>query len=446
MALCGSSSTVGPMVLESSNASRRHRVLILADACNPEWPSLPVVGYKAAKALADVADVTVATSVRNRPNIEKAGMGKAKLAYIDNEYVAKNIFKFTRFIRGNEGGWTTAMALSLPSYLAFEYEVLKRFKSELKNGQFDIVHRLTPMSPTLPSVIASHARNVPFVLGPLNGGLRWPKEFHNELRKEKEWMAAFRGLHKILPYHHKTFKYAAAVLAGFPHTIERIPLNSKNTVIDFPEVGFDPELFTTSDRKPINGEATILYAGRLVPYKLPDAVVRAFIDTKELHAHKLVIAGDGPMRSELEKMVSSAGLESRVSFLGKVTQAEVGDLMRQSDVFAFPSIRELGAGVLVEAMACAMPCVVVNYGAPGALIGVERGIALPLTDKEKVIENLGSAMRDLVSNPNDALKMGENARQYAFRYYSWEAKAQKTLEVYDWVLGRSSIKPSFSPL
>ena len=46
-------------------------VLILADDCNPEWPSLPLVGYKAARAIADHADVVVATHVRNRDSIEK---------------------------------------------------------------------------------------------------------------------------------------------------------------------------------------------------------------------------------------------------------------------------------------------------------------------------------------------------------------------------------------
>ena len=52
----------------------RPKVLILADDCNPEWPSLPVVGYKYARSLARFADVTVATHVRNRENIEKAGV------------------------------------------------------------------------------------------------------------------------------------------------------------------------------------------------------------------------------------------------------------------------------------------------------------------------------------------------------------------------------------
>jgi hypothetical protein len=53
------------------NSSKRLRVLLLALDCNPEWPSLPVVGYKYAKALAERCDVVVATHSINRQNIEK---------------------------------------------------------------------------------------------------------------------------------------------------------------------------------------------------------------------------------------------------------------------------------------------------------------------------------------------------------------------------------------
>src|SRR5262245_46227131 len=128
------------------------RALILADDCNPEWSSLPIVGYKAARAIAEHADVVVATHVRNRENIEKAGFGRAKVRYIDNEYVARPLFKFAKFLRhGTETAWTTAIALSYPSYLAFEWEVWKATRDELRNGAFDVVHRITPMSPTLPS-------------------------------------------------------------------------------------------------------------------------------------------------------------------------------------------------------------------------------------------------------------------------------------------------------
>lgn len=64
------------------------RVLILADDCNPDWPSLPVVGYNAARAIAEHAEVVVATHIRNRSNIESVGFGRAQVIYVDNEYIA----------------------------------------------------------------------------------------------------------------------------------------------------------------------------------------------------------------------------------------------------------------------------------------------------------------------------------------------------------------------
>ena len=157
------------------------RILILADDCNPEWPSLPAVSYKAARAIAEYADVVVATHVRNRENIEKVGFGHAKVRYFDNEYIARPMFKLAKFLRGGtDTGWTMAIALAYPSYLAFEWEVWKATREELHRGAFDLVHRLTPMSPTLPSPMAKWAP-VPFILGPLNGGLKWPPEFRDEL-------------------------------------------------------------------------------------------------------------------------------------------------------------------------------------------------------------------------------------------------------------------------
>src|SRR5438876_588637 len=132
------------------------RVLILADDCNPEWPSLPIVAYNAARSIAEHADVVVATQIRNRENIEKAGFGRAKVRYIDSEYVARPLFKLGKFLRrGTQTAWTTAIALSYPSYLTFEWEAWKATRDELRAGIFDVVHRISPMSPTLPSPMAS---------------------------------------------------------------------------------------------------------------------------------------------------------------------------------------------------------------------------------------------------------------------------------------------------
>src|ERR1700733_13875800 len=102
------------------------KVLLLADDCNPCWPSLPVVGYNMCKALAKEISVVVATHQRNKENIEKFPIPHAEIVYIDNEYVAKWMYKMGVFLRRGSGvGWTTHIAMSYPSYLAFEWEVWK---------------------------------------------------------------------------------------------------------------------------------------------------------------------------------------------------------------------------------------------------------------------------------------------------------------------------------
>jgi len=418
------------------------RVLLLADSCNPDWASLPAVGYNACRAIADYAHVTLATHVRNRDALEKSGCGNAEIVYLNNEYIASPLYRISNFLRGGKAvSWTTAMAMAYPSYLAFEWEVWKHFKKQLKEGKFDIVHRVTPMSPTQVSPLAKWSQT-PFVLGPLNGGLKWPAGFRGELNREREWMTYLRNVYKILPYHASTYKNATAILAGFNHTIDDLPANLEKKIIDFPEVGIDPELFHSTHNREPNECVTFVFVGRLVPYKCPDVVVEAFVKSDVLRNHRLVIVGEGPERPRLEGVVKEAGRESSVVFTGWKTQTEVGDLMRKADVFVFPSIRELGAGVVVEAMACGLAPVVVDYGAPGPLVG-DCGIRIPLGYKDELITGYINALEALVNDPERRINYGKMAYKRALDHFSWDVKARKTLEVYKWILGERNIKPVF---
>jgi glycosyltransferase involved in cell wall biosynthesis len=421
------------------------RVLLLADDCNPQLPSLPVVGYKLCRALGDRVEATVATQIRNRNAIDQAGFGACQVEYLDNSYIANPLFKFNRRIQGGQVvSWTTTMALKYPSTLAFEHEAWKRFGGDLKAGRFDLVHRVTPMSPTLPSPMARWSP-VPFVLGPLNGGLRWPAQFRSELAKEREWLTYVRGAYRWLPYYGSTYRRSAAVLAGFDHTIADLPRSAQGRTINFAEVGYDPSLFGSSPRVPRRpGERlTLLYAGRLVPYKCPDVAIRVMAASPSLRRHRLRIVGDGHERPRLEAMVAEHGLSDCVEFVGKLDQAGVGREMRQADIFLFPTIRELGAGALVEAMACGLACAVVDYGAPASLIDASRGIKVPLGTKDEITQSLVSALEPLVEDPTRVAALGESARSYVETYYTWAARASFIIEVYRWVLGQRPDQPVF---
>jgi len=419
----------------------RPRVLILAEQCNPLWPSLPIVGYKYALALAQHCDVRIVTQIRNKPAIVEDGRDLDKFDFLDTEYIAAPMERLSQFLRGgNQVAWSTGMMMAYLPYLSFERDAWKKYRSQIEGGGFDIIHRITPMSPTLPSYIAGRG-GVPFVIGPLNGNLDWPKAFTREQKREKETLRRLRDFYKYMPFAKRTYTKAAAVLAAFRHTIKDVSWTPAERIVPFPEIGFDPAVFPAGrERAPFEGagEKTFLYAGRLVPYKVPEVVVRAFVGDERLRQHRLRIIGDGPERGRIEAMVKEAGAEDRVSFEGNQTQATVAKAMRDSDAFCFPSIRELGAGVVIEAMASGILCIVTDYGAPGDLVADGRGVAIPLAPLDDLVTSCRKAMLAALDQPALHAGLAKAGQDHALENYTWDAKAQRTVEIYRAVLDGKS--------
>lgn len=415
----------------------RPRVLILCEHCNPEWPSLPVVGYKYARALADEAEVTIVTHIRNKENIDKAGEITDKVAYIDNEWLAGPMYRLAGWLRGgSEVAWSTSQMMAYLPYLAFERQALQRFRPELAAGRFDLVHRLTPMSPTLPSYVAGRTAQ-PFILGPLNGSLDWPQAFRSEQKREKEMLRKLRGAYRYMPFSRSTYRGSACILAAFRHTIDNLPNADPARVVSFPEIGFDPAIFHSEDRVPAlsgPGPKRFLYAGRLVPYKVPEVAIRAFAESPKMKEHVLHVVGDGPELERLRRIVADHGAEDRIIFEGRKRQDEVAGFMRRCDVFVFPSIRELGAGVVIEAMASGIVCLVTDYGAPGDLAADGRGVRVRLQPLEGLVAAYRKAMEGCLDAPEEHAAMAARAETYARDLFTWPAKAAYTARIYQAVL------------
>jgi glycosyltransferase involved in cell wall biosynthesis len=178
-----------------------------------------------------------------------------------------------------------------------------------------------------------------------------------------------------------------------------------------------------------------------VPYKCCDVLIEAFAGSAALREHRLVIAGDGPERAALGELVATHGLTERVQFVGWKNQAEIAELMRAADVFAFPSIRELGAGVVIEAMACGCVPVVVDYGGPGGLVDEACGQAIPLGAKPELVAGFARALEALAGDRVRLASLRAAGTARARDGYSWEAKARSMLDVYAWALGRRAAPP-----
>jgi glycosyltransferase involved in cell wall biosynthesis len=415
------------------------RVLVLAEACNPAWASVPLVGYNFARSLArhPRLDVTLATQVRNAADLDGDVLtATARVEYIDTEWVARGAYKLAKRLRGGDGlAWTIDTALSVPGYYAFEREVLRRFGSELTGtGGFDLVHRVTPVSPVAPSPLVSRIDR-PMVLGPINGGLPFPAEFAEMRRSEREWLAHLRWMHRLLPHAHRTYKGLSGLMVGSTWTSSQVPRAFRGEQLFLPENGIEPQIFPIADGwTPPKGRFQFVSVGRLTPLKGFDMIIEAMADSPRLRQAGLTIVGDGPERASLEQAVRDYGLEANVSMPGWLPQTEVATALGDSQAFVFASVKDFGGGAVLEAMASGLPSVVVDYGGPADLVGESCGLRVPMARRSELVAGIRAAMERLLDDHELCERLGRTAAETVRAHYTWDAKADRIVSFYDEVL------------
>jgi glycosyltransferase involved in cell wall biosynthesis len=437
------------MKTPASKNPARPRVLLLVEQANPAWQSVPLVGWSHYEALAKQTEAHLVTHIRNREDILNTGLEEgSKFTAIDSEAIAKPIWKLGTLLQGGAGkGWTTLQAVSVISYYYFEYLAWKQFKSRLIAKEFDLVHRITPVSPTMPSPMAKwcHSIGVPFVLGPLNGGLPWPKEFPSLATQEREWLVPFRDLYRKLPYQQSMQNLSSAVIVGSRDQWHDWRKRARNPNLFYiPENGIDPRRFANPVRKIATKPIKILFAGRMVPYKAGDILIDAIQQPLRAGDVTLTMLGDGPHRPLLEKLVDDLSLRHAVTFVDPVPHTEIASYFQASDLFGFPSLREFGGAVVVEAMAQGSVPIVVDYGGPPEFLNEKTGTKIPLGDRDSIAASLAAAVQRFIADPTLLEPMSQAARADVKARFTWDAKAKLVLAIYDWLLERGD-KPSFAP-
>ncbi|WP_425093879.1 glycosyltransferase family 4 protein [Tropicimonas sp. S265A] len=421
------------------HAKDRPAVLIIAEAANPEWVSVPLIGWSLSQALGEVADTHLVTQIRNRDAVLRAGLIEGvDFTAIDSEAVSRPMHKIASVLRMGKGkGWTMTTAMNALSYPYFEHLVWKTFGGDIRAGRYDIVHRVTPLTPTTVSPLAAKCARagVPFVIGPLNGGVPWPKGFDAERRREREWLSYVRGIYKALPGRRKMLRNTAAILTGSRFTQSEIPAPYSDKTHYIPENAVDPTRFSQTAAQDITGPLRAAFVGRLVPYKGADMAIEAALPLLQSGQMTYDIIGDGPMRADLEALAVQHGLKEAVRFHGQQPHDRVQDILSAANILLFPSIREFGGGVVLEAMALGVVPMIVDYAGPGELVTPDTGLTVPIGTRAEIIAALSEQLVRLRDDRTGLPQMGQAARARVEHQFTWSAKARQIAEVYAGVLG-----------
>lgn len=418
--------------------SKRPRVLLIAEAANPEWVSVPLVGWSLSQALREVAEVHLVTQIRNRDAILRAGLVEGRdVTFIDSEAIARPAWKLAQLLRlGDNAGWTIVTAITSLTYGYFEDLVWRRFGDDLAQGRFDLVHRIVPLSLTANSKIAPRcaAIGVPFIVGPLNGGVAWPAGFRAEQRREREYLADLRSLYKLRPGRGRMLQAASAILCGSHSTLAEIPARFADKTRWLPENAIDPTRFSRVAAPPAEGPLRACFIGRLVPYKGAELALEAAAPLLAEGRMTYEIVGDGPEMPRLKAQIARLGVPG-VTFHGWRPHAEVQDIAAGCHILLFPSVREFGGGAVLEAMALGVVPVVVDYAGPGELVAHgSDGLKVPIGDKDAVVAALAAELRAAADDPARLVPLAAAAREKVMRDYTWSAKARQIASIYDAVL------------
>ena len=412
----------------------RLRILVLAPDCNPECVSIPFVSYCHAAALAELHEVTL---VVGSPSEEKVRRAKAPFRAIEVVRMPRleRIFawSFRTIFRSNwDSQWVTAF--SYPFSLAFEWLAWRQLRQRIFAGEFDVVLRVLPMTAVLPSPFAFFLRKgpIPFVIGPLQGGLRSAPGFSQPDKKSFR----LRKLYRFLPFARSTYRHAAAIIAAVSHIRTQFAVYS-DKLFFIPENGIARSLCVADLRRPEPGaKLELIFVGGLVRRKACYLGLRAAAPLLRSGLAQFTLIGDGPERSALEQLTRDLGIMNAVSFCGWLSHEEVLTRLRTADVVVLPAIREGGGGVVFEALASGAVPVILDWGGPGDIVHPEVGYKVPPSNQEEVVLQMERILSDLAGNRDLLYRLRQQGLSYARECLTWDAKAQATTQVLNWVVRR----------
>jgi glycosyltransferase involved in cell wall biosynthesis len=423
----------------------RLRILLLAPDCHPTRVSIPFVAYCHAAALAELHDVTL---VARSPVEDDLRLAKApfrtievvRMPMLERLYAwsVRTIFKYNFDSQA-------LTAFGYPFSLVFEWRAWRQLRHRISASEFDVVLRILPLTAVLPSAFAFFLRNgpIPFVIGPINGGLPWPPGF-TQLDNQKEWISDLRKLYRYLPFARSTYRHAAAIIAASSQTYAEFAAYS-NKLFFVPENGVSRSLCSDDpSRTKADAKFELIFVGGLVPRKACDLALRAAAPLLRSDLAHFTVIGDGPERNRLEQLARDLGIEKAVVFCGWLSHGEVLRRLRSADVLVFPSVRDFGGGVVFEALCTGAVPMVVDFGGPGDIVHADVGYKVPLTNESDIVAQMERILTELSHNRNRLERLRRQGMAYARKRLTWDAKAQDTTRVLHWVL-RQGPKPDLPP-
>ncbi|MBL9116770.1 MAG: glycosyltransferase family 4 protein [Verrucomicrobiaceae bacterium] len=405
------------------------RLLLSAVSCCPNYGSEPGVGWNTVR--------EAAVDSENEVHVLVAAPWKERLERNFDSSRHPNV----HFHLVSVPGFDSLMAegKGTPLVSAFHY-VLWQFWSYFaavrlhQRLSFDLVHHVTFVKFNTFSLLP--LLGIPFIWGPLGGAEHASASFYREFgwkTRAVEWLRRLlQWIAPVQPLLRWTAKHAALAIGVTQDTVTALRSLGARRIDLFPAVGLnDEELALIQPATHLEGKIglTVIYAGRLIPWKGVHLALRALAGSGCANV-RFQIIGSGPLRQRLEQEAHQLGISDRVSFLGEVDRATLLAAYASAEGFLYPSLHDSGGNAVIEAMAAGLPVIHLAKGGPDLLVPEEAGYKVQADDPETAVCGLTQALQRFCANRSERVQRGNKAREHAFAAHSWKSRGIKLREIY----------------
>ncbi len=305
--------------------------------------------------------------------------------------------------------------------------------------RFGLFHHITYANDWMTSFMGA-LLPIRYVRGPGGGAHRTPKSL------EKEYMLKGRIWEKIRSISQWIFKHdpmfvlgqsrAGAILVCNRESISKMPRRWVNKVHFFPVSGVSThDLSLANSPKPRNTKFQVLSAGSLIRVKGFGIALKAFKEfTNKYPESEFSIIGSGPEQSQIEATIHDLNISSKVFLKQSMPRLELLSEMATCDVFLFPSLRDGGGTVVIEAMAMSKPVICLDTGGPGMHINDDCGVKISTHSSGHVVSDISKALERLYLDEPLRVRLGEAGRNRAERIYHWDRLGDQLKDIYESVL------------
>ena len=227
--------------------------------------------------------------------------------------------------------------------------------------------------------------------------------------------------HKLWSYWRDAFDVVVALSLGMKNKLEDSGIKPVEVVYNGVPV---------RSQFPLSEIPTVVYAGRLVPEKGVDILLQAFAKAiVQVPQAKLIIAGDGAAKNDLQALSRDLGIADAVTWLGYLPQQEMEQHFQGAWVQAVPSQwAEPFGNVTTEAMMRGTAVIASAVGAQPEIVVDQRTGFLISTPGD--VEAWTTKLTTLLSDRHLTTKMGNAGRDRALNKFSENARNQRFIEIY----------------